>query len=314
MTVRRFAALLAALALGLLGATPGTAVAGGRPHPPTAPKPPVAPIPPSAPTIPTLEAIRAAHHPGYDRLVFQFRGGLPARRDVNYVPVVIGDATGEPVPLAGNAFLHVVFEPAVGHDDAGHVTYGPTRITTALPGIIQIANAGDFEAVLSFGVGLARREPFHVFTLNNPSRVVIDVSTPYRTVPVRDYFLSQQAFAAGRPPYVRFVRRPVIPPAVAGGALQRLFAGPTNAEYATGLRFVSSGASGFSNLTISNGIARVRLVGGCSSGGSTFTIADEIMPTLKQFSTVRWVKISDPAGRTERPTGNVDSIPTCLEP
>jgi len=45
-----------------------------------------------------------------------------------------------------------------------------------------------------------------------------------------------------------------------------------------------------------------------------FTIANEIMPTLKQFSSVRWVKIYDPAGHTERPTGHTDSIPTCLEP
>ncbi|WP_439657916.1 hypothetical protein ACSHWB_36780 [Lentzea sp. HUAS TT2] len=63
-----------------------------------------------------------------------------------------------------------------------------------------------------------------------------------------------------------------------------------------------------------DGIARVRLTGGCSSHGSTFSVADEIMPTLKQFSSVRWGKIYDPQGDTERPTGQTDSIPECLEP
>jgi hypothetical protein len=110
------------------------------------------------------------------------------------------------------------------------------------------------------------------------------------------------------------VSRPVIPPAVARGALQRLFAGPTPAEQAARLAFVASRAAGSADLTVKKGIARVRLTGGCSSGGSTFTIANEIMPTLRQFPTVDWVKIYDPSGHTERPTGNVDSIPECLEP
>jgi hypothetical protein len=61
-------------------------------------------------------------------------------------------------------------------------------------------------------------------------------------------------------------------------------------------------------------VARLRLTGGCSSGGSTASIANEISPTLKQFSTVDFVKIYDPAGRTETPNGLSDSIPFCLEP
>jgi len=107
----------------------------------------------------------------------------------------------------------------------------------------------------------------------------------------------------------------VIPPSTAFGALQRLFAGPTQAERAQGLRFVSSKATGFTNLRINGaGVARVQLTGGCSSGGSTFTIANEIMRTLKQFLSVHWVKIYDPSGHTERPTGHTDSIPSSLEP
>ena len=96
--------------------------------------------------------------------------------------------------------------------------------------------------------------------------------------------------------------------------MQRLFAGPAQEEIAQRLRFVNSDATGFSNLSIVDGIARVRLTGGCSSHGSTFTVAGEIFPTLKQFSAVRWVKIYDPQGTTERPTGQTDSIPECLEP
>jgi hypothetical protein len=177
-----------------------------------------------------------------------------------------------------------------------------------------VVNAGDFESVLSFGVGLARAEPFRMFTLTGPSRVVIDVRTPYRTVPVRDYFLNTHRFATGQAPFTQAVYRPVIPPATAFGAMQRLFAGPAQRELTGGLRFISSGATGFKNLTIRDGVARVQLTGRISSGGSTFTIANQIMPTLKQFPSVRWVKIYDQHGRTERPFGHSDSIPFSLEP
>lgn len=268
----------------------------------------------AATVTPTLVAIRSAHHPGFDRLVFEFRGGLPAQRTARYVTQVIDDPSGKVVPVVGSARLVVRFFAATGHDSLGHVTYGPTRRTYALPGLIQVANAGDFEAVLRFGVGLARQEPFHLFTLTSPSRVVIDIQIPYTTVPVHAFLLDLPNFITGHPPLTRAVDRPVIPPTVAFGALQRLYAGPTQPELAAGLRLVTSRTTGFSTVTISDQVARVHLTGGCNSGGSTFTIADEITPTLKQFPSVRWVKIYSPYGHTERPSGHTDSIPVCLEP
>ncbi|MBE1496372.1 hypothetical protein H4696_003472 [Amycolatopsis lexingtonensis] len=262
----------------------------------------------------TLVAIRAAHHTDHDRVVFEFDGPLPAEREVRYVPEVIGDPSGLPVPVVGQAFLQVRMAFAAGHDDNGNPTYGAPQRTYPLPNVIQVVNAGDFEGVLNFGIGLARQSPVRLSVLSNPSRVVIDIDTPFQTVPVQAYFLDVARFEAGTEPYTRAVARPVIPPATAYGALQRLFAGPTEAELGRRLAFVSSDATGFTGLTISDSIARVRLTGGCSSHGSTFSIAEEIMRTLKQFPSVRWVKIYDPAGQTERPDGYVDSIPECLEP
>ncbi|MFC4119860.1 AMIN-like domain-containing (lipo)protein, partial [Nonomuraea zeae] len=258
---------------------------------------------------PTLAGIRAAHQPGLDRLVFEFRGRVPAQRDVRYVSKLIADGSGRPVNAVGDALLQIRFGRADGHDRHGNVTYGPARRTYALPGVIQVVNTGDFESTLTFGVGLAKGVPYRVYTLVRPSRVVVDLVTRYRTAPVRDYFFNTAGYNAGRRPYTAAVQRPVIPPATAYGALQRLFAGPTQAEKALGLRFVSSKATGFSKLTIRHGVARVYLTGRVTSGGSTFTIADEIRPTLKQFPSVKWVKIYDAAGTTQRPNGLSDSIP-----
>jgi hypothetical protein len=61
-------------------------------------------------------------------------------------------------------------------------------------------------------------------------------------------------------------------------------------------------------------VARVQLTGGCDAHGSTASIALEITLTLKQFASVRWFKIYDPAGHTGDPAGHTDSLPACLNP
>jgi hypothetical protein len=137
---------------------------------------------------------------------------------------------------------------------------------------------------------------------------------PTGPVTVQVYFLNEPNFNVGTEPYVTPVEREVDAADAERGALDALFVGPTAAEQDEGLRFVASEATGFADLEIADDIARVRLTGGCSSGGSTFTVANEIVPTLKQFSEVGFVKILDPDGNTEEPEGQSDSIPECLEP
>lgn len=131
---------------------------------------------------------------------------------------------------------------------------------------------------------------------------------------VQIFFLDEDAFNIGRPPYVTPVERQVDVATRESGALDALFAGPTPDERAGGLRFVASEATGYADLRIDDGTAHVRLAGGCASGGSTFTVADEILPTLTQFTDVHAVKIYDPEGDTAAPDEPGDSIPSCLEP
>jgi Fe-S cluster biogenesis protein NfuA len=272
----------------------------------------------AAPELSRLEVIRAGHHPGFDRVVLEFDGPVPVSQ-IRYVDTLIGDPSGLPVPVPGRAVLRVVLRGAEAHDEFGD--RASQRNTFPLPNVMSALQAGDFEGVVTYGVGLAARRPFHTFTLTNPSRLVIDIKSDFRTVFKRVYFVNEQRVAANTPPFVTPVLRRVLPLTPATGLMDRLFAGPTPPEAETGLQpptFPSltarSGATGFTGLSIRDGIARVRLTGGCSSGGSTVTIADEIMPTLRQFDTVDYVKIYDPSGRTERPTGRTDSIPECLEP
>ena len=262
--------------------------------------------------VPTLVGIRAAHHPTFDRVVFDFRGGLPASRRVRYVDRLVADASGKPVRVAGRAVLRVRLAAAKAHD-----AQGPTvaaRKAFALPNVMTAVRAGDFEAVTTYGIGLAKRTRFHVFTLTHPSRLVVDVRAAFRTVNRKVFFLDSRRFVANTEPFFTPRVRPVRPRTPATGLMDRLFAGPLPGEHAAGMRLLRSGATGFSHLTIRDRVARVRLAGGCSSHGSTATIAGEIMPTLRQLASVSWVKIYDPTGRTEHPTGHRDSIPECLEP
>ena len=98
---------------------------------------------------------------------------------------------------------------------------------------------------------------------------------------VKVFFQNQPNFVRGVQPYVTPVYRRVAPPAVAGGALHALFRCPTSDGHAAGLRLVNSEVSTFDRLSIVNGVARLRLLWSCNAGGSTFTMANEIMPTLK---------------------------------
>lgn len=265
-------------------------------------------------TQPVLTAVRAAHHPGYDRVVFEFTGSGPAKVRAGYVSTLIADGSGLPVPIAGRAILQVTMTGADAHTSSGQVPV-PDRAAYALPNVITTVRSGDFEAVVSYGIGLAQRTAFTVSRLSNPSRVVVDVRTNFRTVTERVYFTDAKKIAANASSVVTAVYRQVPASAPAAGVLDRLYAGPTAAEKARGLSFTASQSTGFTRLSIVDRVARVRLLGGCSSGGSAVvTVASDIMPTLKQFASVRWVKIYDPAGHTERPYGHSDSIPECLEP
>jgi hypothetical protein len=266
------------------------------------------------PSTPTLVDIRASHRPGgVDRIVLELDGGLPARHRVRYVDRLTADGSGLPVRIAGRAILEVVLDRAQAHDADGHPTVA-RRTAFALPNVMTAVRSGDFEGVTTYGFGLATRTRFHVSTRTDPSRVVIDVRAGFRTEQRPVYFLDRDRFADNREPFFVSRMRPVRPDAPATGLMDRLFAGPLPGERRDGLRLVRSRATGFDDLTISGGVARVRLTGHCSSGGSTVTVAGSIMPTLRRLPSVDWVKVLDPAGRTGTPAGASDSIPACLEP
>lgn len=130
-----------------------------------------------------LVAVRAAAQQGFDRVVFEFeRGEVPGYR-VRYVqPPITEDASGETVKMKGKAFIEIHMTGASGVDQrSGGEHYkesytGPTRFSPTTGVIAEVVRTGDFEANLTWVVGVNQPEPgFAVEALEGPPRLVIDI-------------------------------------------------------------------------------------------------------------------------------------------
>jgi hypothetical protein len=117
------------------------------------------------------------------------------------------------------------------------------------------------------------------------------------TVTLTVYFTNINRYAIGTEPYEDPVTRTLpVTGSLPEMVLTQVFIGPTPAEKAQGLDVILSGTTGFSKLTIEEGVARVYLTGKCNSGGATYTISNLIFANLVQFPEIRWVKIYDENG------------------
>lgn len=126
--------------------------------------------------LPDLTNIRVGRHATYDRVVLDLTAAPTYR--YRFVDQLIADPSGNPVSLPGKKFLQVTLPGASAHDVDGHLTYlGPwTFRTPSLRNVRAVAITGDFERVLTIGIGMNRQKPVHLFTLTAPNRLVIDVS------------------------------------------------------------------------------------------------------------------------------------------
>jgi hypothetical protein len=117
----------------------------------------------AVPPVPELVQISVGNHPGehgqppYNRMSFAFTTAFPSYH-VEWVSKLASDASGKVVPLAGSDVLKIVFTQARAHTADG------TRSTIiSQPGryigyecMTDFAQAGDFEGVLTYGIGITR--------------------------------------------------------------------------------------------------------------------------------------------------------------
>jgi len=83
------------------------------------------------------------------------------------------DPKGEVVTLSGARGVLIILHNASNHDSFA----GPTDIRTGLSAIREARLVGDFEGVVSWGLGVSGSGFVRVTTLTGPNRLVVDVQT-----------------------------------------------------------------------------------------------------------------------------------------
>jgi hypothetical protein len=125
--------------------------------------------------VSTLVSVRAARHEGFDRVVWELQGPMPGVH-VEYVDEPVrACGSGEPVQLAGDAWLEVRMTPTNAHTEAGRTTIAERRRGTGLPVVLEIVQSCDFEAVVTWVLAVRSPEPFRLARFDDPSRLVVDV-------------------------------------------------------------------------------------------------------------------------------------------
>ena len=113
------------------------------------------------------------------RVVFEFEKQPPGPGfDVSYQPAStakIEDGSGNPIEVAGEAFLVVKLTAMTAKIDGDQVTKtytGPRRVTGPAP-IEEVVKTGDFEGVVTWVIGLDRKRPFT--TASSDSVLVVEI-------------------------------------------------------------------------------------------------------------------------------------------
>lgn len=124
-----------------------------------------------------LRDVRAGAQPaeGYDRIVLEFSGNGTPPVDVRYVTSATECGSGKTVSVGGSAMLQVKIDRAAAHTEAGQPTFAPRQVNGTGGSIVEVKATCDFEGQVGWVAGLNGRQPFRVTTLQNPTRIVVDV-------------------------------------------------------------------------------------------------------------------------------------------
>jgi hypothetical protein len=131
-----------------------------------------------------LVAVRVAHQPGFDRVVFEF-GQSTAPGPFGMPAYVVEPATslsgpsGQPVAITGNALFGARIRNSSTQNPTSGASYtGSTDIKPTTPLIKNVKLVEDFERVMVWGIGLDHLACPTKLELSAPFRLVLDFPTP----------------------------------------------------------------------------------------------------------------------------------------
>lgn len=127
---------------------------------------------------PRVASLRAAHNPGFDRLVIEFTEQAVPSYEIKSSSDIFGSPSGFSVRVDGNALFSIRVS-GQAHTDAGQRSYSePDPYRPGLPLIRVVDLVTDFEGAVIFGVGLERSACPTLLVLASPPRIVLDFPTP----------------------------------------------------------------------------------------------------------------------------------------
>ena len=134
---------------------------------------------PSPGAFGNITAIRLGHHDGFDRVVFEFHGTGTPGWTVQYVSQALSQGSGQPIPIKGSAVLSVAITgvgipPDTGVQEVprGSVSVHDTDVVT------EAYFDGTFEGISQAFIGTTSKQPFRVYLLTGPARIVVEVVSP----------------------------------------------------------------------------------------------------------------------------------------
>lgn len=123
--------------------------------------------------------IRIGHHDGFDRVVFEFHGTGTPGWTAEYVPQALGQGSGLPIPMAGHAVISVGITGVGYPTETGIQEFPRSRVAVAATDVVtEVYFDGTFEGVSLAYVGTTAKQPFRVYLLTDPARVVLEVASP----------------------------------------------------------------------------------------------------------------------------------------
>jgi hypothetical protein len=136
--------------------------------------------PPPGLSVALLSDVEVSGGDGIDQVRFTFEDAQIPGYDVAYIdPPVRQDGSGDEVEVEGDAFLSIRFAPASGVDllQTLEPTYtGPGEVRGDTEVVTEVVRTGDFEANLTWVVGVNEEVPYRVESDPATGSVTVELS------------------------------------------------------------------------------------------------------------------------------------------
>jgi hypothetical protein len=126
----------------------------------------------------TVTNIRLGRQDGFDRVVFEIGGKGTPGWNVFYTDEAAAQGSGEPIDVSGDAILQVTMQGmGLPFETGAEEWSGPDPLKSGdTKNVTEVAWDGTFEGTTVAFVGLTGKKAFRVYSLANPTRIVLDVA------------------------------------------------------------------------------------------------------------------------------------------